>query len=54
MVDWNNPQPCGECGKLVHKGEKHTFGDCTDWKKTIKDLRESFDVSKQEGVSDGK
>jgi len=41
MVNWNNPQPCGECGKMVHKEERHTFEDCKDWKKTIRNLRKS-------------
>lgn len=48
MVDWNNPQPCGECGKMVHINETHTFEDCKDWRKTIKDLRESCDAVSEE------
>lgn len=36
MTDWTKKQPCQECGKMVMSKEMHTFQDCLNWKKELK------------------
>ena len=39
MTDYTKKQPCGECGKMVDLGERHTYEDCLKWLQKLKDSR---------------